>query len=68
MPNAKRIFVIADLKSHALSTLRYQVRMLLKGLTRLGHDVQCFSYPNVALQYSPFRKKKWALKYGKKKT
>ena len=68
MPRPKRIFVIADLKTHEPSTIRYQVRMLLKGLTRLGHDVQCFSYPNIALQYSRFRKKKWALKYGKKET
>jgi spore maturation protein CgeB len=68
MPKPKRIFVIADLKSHQPSTLRYQVRMLLKGLTRGGHDVQCFSYPNVAMQYSPFRKKKWAIQYAKKKT
>ncbi len=54
MHKAKRIFVIADFKDEAVRSIRAQPRMWVKGLIRLGHDVQRFSYRNILTQFNPF--------------
>lgn len=54
MHKAKRIFVIADFKDEAVRSVRAQARMWVKGLIRLGHDVQRFSYRNILTQFNPF--------------
>jgi len=43
-----------------------QPRMWGKGLLRLGHDVQRFSYRNIMLQCSPFPGKRLAQRFAKK--
>jgi spore maturation protein CgeB len=40
--------------------------MWVKGLLRLGHDVQRFSYRNMMMQYSPWPSKKIARHFAKK--
>jgi len=42
--------------------------MWVKGLLRLGHDIQRFSYRNVMIQASPFPSKSFARRFAKKKT
>lgn len=54
MQEAKRIFIIADFKDEAVRSIRAQPRMWVKGLIRLGHDVQRFSYRNILTQFNPF--------------
>ncbi len=54
MQKSKRIFVIADFKDEAVRSIRAQPRMWVKGLIRLGHDVQRFSYRNILTQFNPF--------------
>jgi len=54
MRKAKRIFVIADFKDEVPKSIRYPPRTWIKGLLRLGHDVQRFSYRNILMQYNPF--------------
>lgn len=54
MNNVKRIFVISDFKDEAVRSIRAQQRMWVKGLIRLGHDVQRFSYRNILTQFNPF--------------
>lgn len=54
MPEAKRIFVIADFRDEAPRSIRAQPRMWVKGLIRLGHDVRRFSYRNILMQFNPF--------------
>ncbi|MBA7631671.1 hypothetical protein ES703_39206 [subsurface metagenome] len=68
MPRARRIFAIADFKDEVPRSIRTQPRMWVKGLLRLGHDVQRFSYRNMMMQYSPFPSKRIARRFGKKKT
>jgi len=41
--------------------------MWIKGLLRLGHDIQRFSYRNVMMQCSPFPSKSFARRFAKKK-
>ena len=67
MAKAKRIFVIADFKDESAKSVRMQPRMWVKGLIRLGHDVQRFSYRNMMLQYSFFGSKRIALNFARKK-
>ena len=50
----RRIFVIADFKDEEVRSIRVQPRMWVKGLIRLGHDVQRFSYRNILTQFNPF--------------
>lgn len=54
MSKAKRIFVIADFKDEFPRSVRAQARMWVKGLIRLGHDVQRFPYRNIMTQFNPF--------------
>lgn len=68
MTKAKRIFVIADFKDESPRSVHIQPRMWVKGLLRLGHDIQRFSYRNVMIQASPFPSKSFARRFAKKKT
>ena len=54
MRRSRRIFVIADFKDDEPKSIHVQARMWVKGLLRLGHDVQRFSYRNVLVQCNPF--------------
>ena len=65
---AKRIFVIADFKDELTKSIRMQPRMWIKGLHRLGCDVQRFSYRNIMLQCSLFPSKRFARRFAKQKT
>jgi glycosyltransferase involved in cell wall biosynthesis len=68
MPQKRRIFVISDFKDEHPKSIRMQPRMWIKGLLRLGYDVQRFSYRNVMMQCSPLPSKRIARKFAKKKT
>jgi len=67
MQETKRIFVVADFKDESPRSIHIQPRMWVKGLLRLGHDVQRFSYRNVMMQCSPFPSKRFARRFAKKK-
>jgi len=67
MRKTKRIFAIADFNDESPKSMRMQQRMWTKGLLRLGHDVQRFSYRNIMMQCSPFPSKRIARYFGKKK-
>jgi spore maturation protein CgeB len=64
--NIKRIFVIADLKEHSPVSIRVERRRWIKGLIRLGHDVQYFSYRDITKELSTF-KSKFFYKYAAKR-
>ena len=66
MQKPKRIFVIADFKDEGPKSIRIQPRMWVKALSRLGHDVQWFSYRNIMMQCSPFPGKRLAQRFAKK--
>ncbi len=68
MAKARRIFLIADFKDESAKSIRMQPRMWLKGLLRLGHDVQRFSYRNMMIQSAPFPSKRIARHFSKRKT
>ena len=53
-----RIFLIADFKEESPRSIRIQPRMWLKGFLRLGHDVQHFSFRNIAEQLKRFSGKR----------
>ncbi|MBL7107342.1 MAG: glycosyltransferase [Phycisphaerae bacterium] len=67
MQKAKRIFIVADFKDELPRSVHIQPRMWVKGLLRLGHDVQRFSYRNVMMQCSPFPSKRLARYFARKK-
>jgi len=52
----KRIFYIAGFKDESPRSIRIQPRMWLKGLLRLGHDVQRFNYWNISKIVNRFNK------------
>lgn len=64
MPKVKRIFAVADFKDHLPGSIQVRCRHWVKGLIRLGHDVQRFSYRNIVSQYSPYGSLRWL---GRKK-
>ncbi len=68
MRRARRIFVISDFKDESPRSIFLEERRLVKGLVRLGHDVQRFSYRNIMMQCSPFISKRIAIRLAKKKT
>ncbi len=59
--------MIADFKDEKPQSIRVQQRMWVKGLLRLGHDVQRFSYRNVMMQCRLFPSKRIALRFAKKR-
>jgi len=68
MAIAKRIFLISDFKELSPASVRSERRRWIKGFTRLGHDVQTFSYRNVTKQFSFMQKTEYALRLGRKQT
>jgi glycosyltransferase involved in cell wall biosynthesis len=60
--------LIADFKDEESKSIRIQPRMWGKGLTRLGCDVQRFSYRNIMMQASWLPCKKFAKRFAKQKT
>jgi len=67
LSKAKRIFVVADFQEKDPASLRPPRRHWLKGLTRLGHDVQRFSYTDIMRQCALWPNKRWGKKYSKAK-
>jgi len=67
MAKEKRIFVVADFKDESPRSVRAQPRMWVKGLTRLGHDVQRFGYRNVLMQVNPFSSRRFRPRFIKRK-
>lgn len=67
MQKPKRIYVVADFKDELPRSIHIQPRMWVKGLIRLGHDIQRFSYRNVMMQCSVFPSKSFARRFAKKK-
>ena len=59
MSKAKRIFIVADFKDELPRSVHIQPKMWVKGLLRLGHDVQRFSYRNVMMQFNPLSGKQF---------
>ncbi|MHC4259716.1 MAG: CgeB family protein [Planctomycetota bacterium] len=57
MTEAKRIFVVADIKHKAVKTFVDQIPKLGKGFVRLGKDVRFFSYCDAISRISPFESK-----------
>ncbi|HEX41614.1 MAG TPA: hypothetical protein ENN81_06080 [Phycisphaerales bacterium] len=58
----------ANFKDDSPKAIRFQPRMWFKGLLRLGHDVQRFSYGDVLRQVSPFPSKRFAETFARKTT
>jgi len=67
MSRAKRIFVIADFKDEKPQSAFVDDRRIVKGLIRLGHDVQRFSYKNIMMHRNPFPNKPFVQYFAKKK-
>lgn len=61
----KRIFFIGDFKDEKPQSIFMDERKILKGLIRLGHDVEHFSYRNVMMQSTPFAKRSFMQKRAK---
>jgi spore maturation protein CgeB len=66
MRKAKRIFVVADFNDESPKSIRMQPRMWVKGLLRLGHDVQQLSYRTMMMQCSPLHSKRIAKCFAKR--
>jgi spore maturation protein CgeB len=67
MQYAKRIFLISDFKNASPKSIRVERRRWPKGLIRLGHDVQVFSYRDMMKQCSLFPGKFVRKHFGKVK-
>lgn len=57
MAEAKRIFLISDIKYKSIKTFVDQIPKLAKGFVRLGNDVRLFSYCSALSEASPVRSK-----------
>lgn len=57
MAEAKRIFLISDIKQKSIKTFVDQMPKLAKGFIRLGNDVRLFSYCSALSEASPVRGK-----------
>jgi glycosyltransferase involved in cell wall biosynthesis len=68
MQKIRRIFIVGDFKDESGKSIRMQPRMWVKGLLRLGHDVQRFSYRNIMLQCILLPSKKIGRCFAKRKT
>lgn len=68
MQKPKRIFVIGNFKDESPQSIRIERRRWPKGLIRLGHDVQRFSYRNIMQQSSLIKNKTFAQRFAKKRT
>ena len=67
MPNAKKIFMVSDLRLDAVQMFKNNPHKLAKGFIRLGHDVRNFSYYESAMGLSPLKNKTIACLLAKKK-
>jgi hypothetical protein len=56
MWQGKRVFLVSDTKSFTNKLLQGGARKYVKGLLRLGHDAQVFSYNTAFLQASPIKR------------
>jgi spore maturation protein CgeB len=68
MPNAKRIFMVSDLRLDAVQMFKNNPIKLAKGFIRLGHDVRQFNYFETALSLSPVKNRGFARLFAKNKT
>ncbi len=63
LSDSRRIFLVADFKNDSPKSIRIERRRWVKGLVRLGHDVQPFSFWDIAEQKCPwpvpFFKQRW---------
>jgi glycosyltransferase involved in cell wall biosynthesis len=62
---AKRFFFVADTKEYAGMLLKNDERKMIKGLIRIGHDVQSFNYRNAFLMGGTLLSMKFARHYCK---
>ena len=60
MSKAKRVFFVTDTKDVTNKHLQHGHRKLIKGLIRLGHDTQEFSFRRAFLQAGPIMSRKFA--------
>jgi len=67
MHKSKRIIIISDVSYKPVKLFLDTSNKFAKGFTRLGHDVRCFHYNNILKQLSPFKSKKLASYFYKKK-
>ena len=67
MSNAKRIFVVSDLRLDAVQLFKSNLVKLAKGFIRLGHDVRQFSYFETVLGLSPVKNRTFARLFAKNK-
>ena len=67
MSKSRRILIVADLSSSPIKMFLDYTRKLSKGLIRLGHDVNIFSYRGVLLQLSPLKSPTFAAYFFKSK-
>jgi hypothetical protein len=67
MGKSKRIFVISDFKDEKPWSIFVDERRIVKGLIRLGQDVQRFSQRNILMQCSLFPNKRFAKRFAKKR-
>jgi len=65
MSKSKRIFIVADISYNPVKMFVNAMRKLAKGLIRLGHDVEIFSYRNAILSMSPLKSKTFAARFFK---
>lgn len=69
MKRVQRIFLIANFRNHSATSIQIECRHWIKGLVRLGHDVQRFSYQNIKRQNFGKRKlftKRYGTEYANK--
>jgi hypothetical protein len=67
MPNAKKIFMVSDLRLDAVQMFKNNPIKLAKGFIRLGHDVRNFSYFETVMGLSPLRNRAFARLFAKDK-
>jgi spore maturation protein CgeB len=65
MPRAKRIFLINDTRNFTDKLLLEGLRKKVKGLIRIGHDTQVFSYNTAFWQTNPILSKICSRKWSK---
>lgn len=65
MTQSKRVLVVADYDFKPGSQFLSLSRKLGKGLVRLGHDVETFSFGNALIQRSPLKSKDFARRFFK---
>lgn len=65
MPRAKRIFFVIDTRTFTDKLLLASLRKKTKGLIRIGHDTQVFSYNTAFWQTNPLMSKLFSRKWCK---